>query len=90
MRVRVGHHHMAGVGVGEGATRVGVCATRVGKGEVATWVGVGESTVLVGVGVVVEVAGVGDGRGSLQWLLLVLIIVMPHSGEPEPLPDSLL
>ena len=70
-------HYMAGVGIGLGA---------VGEGDVAVLVGMGEGDVLVRVGVVV----VRAGRDSLQWLVQLLLIMMPHVGVPEPLPDSLL
>ena len=61
--------------------RVGHHMAGVGVGVGAA--GVGEGAALVGVGVV----GVGAGWGTLQWLLLVLLIVMPHTREFEPLPD---
>ena len=57
----------------------------------ATLVGLAEAVARVGVAVA-EVARVRAGRGSLQWLVLVLVpnIVLQAAGEIEPLSDSLL
>ena len=52
--------------------------------------GVGHHGAGVGVGVVVEVAEVGEGRGGLQWLVLVPHIVRLDARVFEPLPDSLI
>ena len=79
-------HYMAGVGIGLGAVGEGDVAVLVGMGDITVLVGMGEGDVLVRVGVVV----VRAGRDSLQWLVQLLLIMMPHVGVPEPVPDSLL
>ena len=62
----------------------------VGVGHHGAGVGEGEGGAGVGVGVVVEVAEVGEGRGGLQWLVLVPHIVRLDARVFEPLPDSLI